>query len=70
MVQLAPDTFDQTYFDWAEAKRAAMEERISEGGLLSPVVNSLDWRDSMPASENPEAQSFAILLYAAYKGSQ
>lgn len=70
MVKLAPDTFDQSYQDWADAKRTAMEENISDDGLLSPVVNPLNWQDWTPASESPEAQSFAILLYAAYREFQ
>lgn len=71
MIKLVPDTFDyDTYGAWADGKRLAMEEKISDDGLLSPVVNPLDWSDRNPGSESPEAQSFAIILYAAFREFQ
>ncbi len=67
---LAPETgaFPAArYGAWADAKRRAVAARVGPDGLLAPVVNPLDWGDRTPASESPEAQSFAVLLLAAYR---
>lgn len=55
------------YVAWADAKRREVTARIGSDGLLYPVVNPLDWSDRTPAAESPEAQSFAVLLFAAYR---
>ncbi|KAK7754886.1 hypothetical protein SLS62_003200 [Diatrype stigma] len=55
------------YVAWADAKRREITGRIGSDGLLYPVVNPLDWSDRTPAAESPEAQSFAVLLFAAYR---
>ncbi|ORY70272.1 uncharacterized protein BCR38DRAFT_471603 [Pseudomassariella vexata] len=67
MAQLEPHEFGSRYVDWADEKRDAILERIDEDGLLSPVINPLNWGDRTPGTESPEAQSFAILMFAAYQ---
>ncbi|KAI1381466.1 hypothetical protein F4677DRAFT_440681 [Hypoxylon crocopeplum] len=67
MVQLEPTKFGSKYLAWADSKRVAITDRISSDGLLSPVINPLNWNDKTPATESPEAQSFAILMLAAYR---
>lgn len=69
MVQLEPAEFGPEYLHWADSKRHAITERIGADGLLSPVVNPLDWSDRTPATESPEAESFAVLMFAAYRDS-
>ncbi|KAF4313139.1 Six-hairpin glycosidase-like protein [Botryosphaeria dothidea] len=68
MLSLEPDEFAiDVYGKWADEKRAAIEARIGDDGLLAPVINPLDWYDTTPATESPEAQSFAVLMFAAYR---
>ncbi|KAK2604185.1 hypothetical protein N8I77_007134 [Diaporthe amygdali] len=67
MAQLEPARFGQNYITWADTKKAAVTERIGSDGILTPVVNPLDWGDKTPAKESPEAQSFAILMFSAYR---
>lgn len=43
---------------------------IGGDGLLTPVVNPLDWGDRTPSTKSPEAQSFAILMFSAYRDFQ
>lgn len=68
--QLAPAMFGRGYTAWADAKREAVTATIGGDGLLAPVVNPLDWNDRTPGSASPEAQSFAILLFSAYRSHQ
>ncbi|KAI0015648.1 hypothetical protein F4780DRAFT_62702 [Xylariomycetidae sp. FL0641] len=70
MAQLEPTKFGSEYTDWADSKRQRIIERIGNDGLLSPVVNPLDWSDRTPATASPEAQSFAVLMFSAYRESQ
>ncbi|KAJ8127993.1 hypothetical protein O1611_g5643 [Lasiodiplodia mahajangana] len=67
MAKLEPRTFGDKYVAWAKGKREEVIKRINEDGLLSPVVNPLDWGDRTPGTASPEAQSFAVLLFAAYR---
>lgn len=76
---LAPDDFGPgsssrhgggKYVRWADAKRPAILARVDDRGLLAPVVNPLDWGDRTPGAASPEAQSFAVLLLAAYRDYQ
>ncbi|KAI0098528.1 hypothetical protein GGR51DRAFT_538047 [Nemania sp. FL0031] len=67
MAKLAPGTFGDKYVAWAKGKRKEVVERINNDGLLSPVINPLDWGDRTPGTASPEAQSFAVLLFAAYR---
>ena len=67
MAKLDPGTFGHTYVDWADGKREEVVGRIDEDGLLSPVVNPLNWNDRTPGTASPEAQSFAVLMFAAYR---
>lgn len=66
MAVLEPDEFG-SYASWADAKRHEVTDRIGSDGLLYPVINPLNWSDRTPAGESPEAQSFAVLLFAAYR---
>ncbi|KAI0540587.1 hypothetical protein GGR58DRAFT_119709 [Xylaria digitata] len=67
MAKLEPGTFGDSYVAWANGKREKVIERIDKDGLLSPVVNPLDWGDRTPGTMSPEAQSFAVLMFAAYR---
>ncbi|KAK8055647.1 hypothetical protein PG993_000874 [Apiospora rasikravindrae] len=73
---LVPDEFgggdnkSNKYVEWADAKRPEIVSRVDARGLLSPVVNPLDWGDRAPGTESPEAQAFALLLFAAYRDYQ
>lgn len=73
---LAPDDFghgsngSSKYVKWADAKRPEIISRIDDQGLLSPVINPLDWGDRTPGTESPEAQSFAVLMFAAWRDYQ
>lgn len=69
-VQLQPARFGRGYADWADGKREAVAGMISSDGLLAPVVNPLNWTDRTPAAKSPEAQSFAILMFSAYRDFQ
>ncbi|KAI7785674.1 six-hairpin glycosidase-like protein [Diaporthe eres] len=70
VVQLEPARFGEKYAAWADAKREAVITMIGSDGLLAPVVNPLNWNDRTPATKSPEAQSFAILLFSAYRDFQ
>lgn len=70
VVQLEPAKFGQKYTAWADEKREAATAMIGSDGLLAPVVNPLNWNDRTPATKSPEAQSFAILLFSAYRDFQ
>ncbi|KAI0006569.1 hypothetical protein F4779DRAFT_558454 [Xylariaceae sp. FL0662B] len=67
LARLSPVDFDPRYVLWADRKRAEITKRIGSDGLLAPVVNPLNWNDRTPAKESPEAQSFAILMFAAHR---
>lgn len=67
MAQLEPADFGSSYASWADSKRQAITDRISDDGLLSPVINPLNWGDRTPGTESPEAQSFAVLMFAAHR---
>ncbi|KAK9771906.1 putative Six-hairpin glycosidase [Seiridium cardinale] len=67
LATLEPQDFGGTYTAWADEKRQAIIERIGDDGLLYPVINPLDWSDRTPSHESPEAQSFAILMFSAYR---
>lgn len=68
--QLESAIFGEKYTDWADEKREAVTTMIGSDGLLAPVVNPLNWNDRTPATKSPEAQSFAILLFSAYRDFQ
>ncbi|KAK5637193.1 hypothetical protein RRF57_012905 [Xylaria bambusicola] len=67
MATLVPRTFGESYVVWADGKRGEVLKRINEDGLLSPVINPLDWNDRTPGTASPEAQSFAVLMFAAHR---
>lgn len=67
MAQLDPKMFGHKYSDWADSKIEAVTRMIGSDGLLTPVVNPLNWNDRTPAAKSPEAQSFAIMMFAAYR---
>ncbi|KAI1753689.1 hypothetical protein F4782DRAFT_495354 [Xylaria castorea] len=67
MAKLEPEVFGDGYVAWADMKREEVVERINEDGLLSPVINPLNWNDRTPGTASPEAQSFAVLMFAAYR---
>lgn len=68
--QLEPSLFGQGYTAWADVKREEVVARIGDDGLLAPVVNPLNWNDRTPATKSPEGQSFAVLLFSAYRDLQ
>ncbi|KAI1097448.1 hypothetical protein F4804DRAFT_347176 [Jackrogersella minutella] len=67
MAQLEPADFGSSYTTWADSKRQAITGMINGDGLLSPVINPLNWNDMTPATQSPEAQSFAVLMFSAYR---
>ncbi|KAK7989918.1 hypothetical protein PG989_010233 [Apiospora arundinis] len=60
------------YVKWADAKRAEIVSSHidAQTGLLAPVINPLNWGDRVPGTESPEAQSFAVLMFAAWRDYQ
>ncbi|KAK8087844.1 hypothetical protein PG997_002805 [Apiospora hydei] len=58
------------YVEWADAKRPEIVSRVNAQGLLSPVINPLNWGDRTPGTESPEAQAFALLMFAAWRDYQ
>lgn len=72
LARLEPAEFGDgaPYTAWADAKRAEVVKRIGSDGLLAPVVNPMNWGDRTPGIESPEAQSFAVLMFAAYRDYQ
>lgn len=69
-VQLQPERFGKIYTEWADEKREAVKTMIGDDGILAPVVNPLNWNDRTPAAKSPEAQSFAVLMFSAYRDSK
>ncbi|QDS72751.1 hypothetical protein FKW77_004091 [Venturia effusa] len=64
--ELDSQMFGKEYVDWADEKKAIVEARINpDTGLLAPVVNPYKWNDKIPATQSPEAQCFAMMMYAA-----
>jgi rhamnogalacturonyl hydrolase YesR len=66
---LAPETFGSAYIEWADISRQAIVSSVSSTtGIIAPTVNPLAWGDRKPYTEgSPEGQSFAVLMYAAYR---
>ncbi|KAI0913283.1 hypothetical protein F4823DRAFT_622287 [Ustulina deusta] len=67
MAKLEPGAFGDGYVAWADGKREEVVAKINEDGLLRPVINPLSWSDRTPATASPEAQSFAVLMFSAYR---
>ncbi|KAK7516831.1 hypothetical protein IWZ03DRAFT_379159 [Phyllosticta citriasiana] len=58
----------EVYGAWADEKRGAVEAVVdSRTGVVGQVVNPLDWGDRRPAARSPEAQSFFIMMVAAWR---
>lgn len=57
------------YLTWANNLRKAVASSVdSSTGVVSPVVNPLNWYDYTPyTSGSPEGQSAAVLMAAAYR---
>lgn len=66
---LIPELDWTRYIDWADRSREAVASCVDKGtGVIAPVVKWSDWRDRNPWDEaSSEAQSFAILMYTAYR---
>lgn len=66
---LAPETFATAdYLNWADARRAAVAKTVKANGQLSPVVDPYNYsQNTAYDGTSPESESFAILLYAAYR---
>lgn len=67
LAALEPDEFGGEYTSWADEKRQIIIDSIDDDGLLYPVINPLNWGDTTPSHESPEAQSFALLMFSAYR---
>ncbi|KAL9109657.1 MAG: hypothetical protein Q9227_005695 [Pyrenula ochraceoflavens] len=69
MVVLNPDMDWNRYLAWADRGREAVSSCVSEStGIIAPVNNWSDWHDTKPCDRpSSEAQSFAILMYSAYR---
>lgn len=66
---LAPETFATSrYIGAADAWRKAVVKTVSSSGQLAPVVNPYSYtQNTAYDGPSPEAQDFAVLLYAAYR---
>lgn len=66
---LAPETFATAkYIGAADAWRKAVVKMVSSSGQLAPVVNPYSYtQNTAYDGPSPEAQDFAVLLYAAYR---
>ncbi len=66
---LGPETFATShYLQEAGALRAAVVKTVGSDGRLSPVVNPYQYLQNTPHTDvSPEAQDFAVFLYAAYR---
>ncbi|KAG7284284.1 hypothetical protein NEMBOFW57_010651 [Staphylotrichum longicolle] len=66
---LAPGTFATSrYLQEADALRAAVVKAVNSDGRLSPVANPYQYLQTTPHTDvSPEAQDFAVFLYAAYR---
>lgn len=69
-VVIAPEIFaNSKYISWADARRAAVVRSIDANGVLGPVVNPYSHAENCPLDgPSPEAQSFGVMLYAAFRG--
>ena len=69
MAKSDPGTFGSKYEKWAGSLRAAVAAHIDNStGIASPAVNPLGWGDRTPfTTGSPEGESFAVLLYAAFR---
>lgn len=69
LVVLAPETLATSrYIGAADAWRKAVVKTVSSSGQLAPVVNPYCYtQNTAYDSASPEAQDFAVLLYAAYR---
>lgn len=69
MAVLVPQVFDEHVLEWAEGKRAAVGRCVDlKTGIAGPVVNPRGHaqREKLEGG-SPEAQSFLVLLHAAYR---
>lgn len=66
---LAPETFGTSqYLQGADKLRAAVVKTVGSDGRLSPVVNPYQYLQNTPYTNvSPEAQDFAVFLYAAHR---
>lgn len=67
---LAPGTFANTshYLHAADTLRAAVVKTVGSDGRVRPVVNPYQHLQKTPHTDvSPEAQDFAVFLYAAYR---
>ncbi|KAF9693203.1 hypothetical protein EKO04_008616 [Ascochyta lentis] len=66
---LVPDVFaEPQYLSWADARRAAVVKAVGSGGAIAPVINPYKYAENAPHGQvSPEAQSFGVLLYTAYR---
>lgn len=66
---LAPDVFATSeYLTWADQARAAVIKTVGSSGVLKPVINPYKYVENTAYSgTSPEAQSFGVLMYAAYR---
>lgn len=68
-IVLVPERFATSkYISWADERRAAVVSAVGSDAVLSPVANPYDYaQDSPSESPSPEAESFAVMLYAAFR---
>ncbi|EUC59869.1 glycoside hydrolase family protein [Rhizoctonia solani AG-3 Rhs1AP] len=60
-----PADFGTSYIDNAEKIKESVMTKITDLGLLSPVVNPVSWHEKGVFSA--EAQAFGIMMYAAWR---
>lgn len=67
---LAPELFDEKFLEWAEGKRQAVADRVSEGGVGWPAAErdfSHPHVTLFPKQGTAEGQIALMLLHAAYR---
>ncbi|KAF2032371.1 hypothetical protein EK21DRAFT_99014 [Setomelanomma holmii] len=66
---LAPNVFARSqYLAWAGARRADVVKAVGPNSTLCPAINPYKYTETSPYDNtSPEAQSFAVLLYATYR---
>ncbi|KAF2824786.1 hypothetical protein CC86DRAFT_419988 [Ophiobolus disseminans] len=69
MAVLSPEVFAiARYLAWADARRKDVVKAVGSNGVLRPVINPYKYTENTPYGDtSPEAQSFLVLMYAAYR---
>jgi rhamnogalacturonyl hydrolase YesR len=74
MAVLKPTVFGSEYVEWADAIRATVGStdsaglpHVTEEGVITPTVNPLNWFGEVYTAGSPEANSFTVMMYTAWR---